>query len=447
MVVADDTILLVQAQTGGEEVDVTQGAHITNIATITAIAATMGIQIIEEALEVVNSRSCGDGDGGSDSLTVTTSLTSGGDDLDRTVRAGHQLHLCSSHHSDDDDEEDEGEDGRQRREDERRDDRYSSRRRNPYSKSTTTPTGADAMDDSSRGGKRRVVRFAPFDTHGCVVSTPTGKVAKNLPWTDIFGITGRYTGRVDDDKMEPHGPGVLIYRDRCPRIAAWENGIPVRAWEPWTENPKEEEERSFISDITSSIASANSGRRNYKSFLPHVTLGDMPALQDMVLESKTAAKVGATLRLHDFAWILRSDYRWTYAIVAERSDTALRFVVDTVGSTKSYSRKYWGRSIRLVAATPRKLSSIHEAPALPIMVRRPGTLRAVQEEFALSSSSFNAACSQWANEYERAIKKRPGNFHVEEEPDEPLLPLLPELPHKEEEERRPSIDSVLSLFE
>ena len=63
-----------------------------------------------------------------------------------------------------------------------------------------------------------------------------------------------------------------------------------------------------------------------------------------------------TLRPLDFAWILRSDGAWRYAIVADRptdyrgEGPGIRFVVDTEGNTKTYRLKNWGGAVRLPAA-------------------------------------------------------------------------------------------------
>ena len=56
----------------------------------------------------------------------------------------------------------------------------------------------------------------------------------------------------------------------------------------------------------------------------------------------------ALLEKHDFAFILRSNGQWTYAIIANREDDFILFVVDTVGDTKVLKKKNWATSIRLV---------------------------------------------------------------------------------------------------
>lgn len=59
------------------------------------------------------------------------------------------------------------------------------------------------------------------------------------------------------------------------------------------------------------------------------------------------------LRIHDFAWILRSSREWTYAIIADfpvesGEDASIRFVIDKMGNTKTLTMKHWVKCIRLV---------------------------------------------------------------------------------------------------
>lgn len=73
---------------------------------------------------------------------------------------------------------------------------------------------------------------------------------------------------------------------------------------------------------------------------------------DMVVESSPAraAEAVASLRKHDFAWVMRSDGSYTYAIVACFSEEHFLFLMDEEGSTKKVARKHWGKgSVRLVS--------------------------------------------------------------------------------------------------
>lgn len=105
------------------------------------------------------------------------------------------------------------------------------------------------------------------------------------------------------------------------------------------------------------MSMSSSSLQLYDTYLPHLEIGDHPTKHD-VLESDPR-KINL-LQVHDFAWIKRSNDRWTYAIIAEREDGKIcrdqgliRFVVDGGGSTKVFSRKHWATSIRLVNP-PRK---------------------------------------------------------------------------------------------
>eukprot|EP00804_Cyclotella_cryptica_P021840 CCRYP_000821-RA/>CCRYP_000821-RA protein AED:0.01 eAED:0.01 QI:142/1/1/1/0/0/2/582/663 len=65
-----------------------------------------------------------------------------------------------------------------------------------------------------------------------------------------------------------------------------------------------------------------------------------------------AAKEASTLRVGDAAFIKRSDLKWTYAVVTERtvSDDAvtLRFEVDVAKNRKSFPESQWGKYIRVI---------------------------------------------------------------------------------------------------
>ncbi|KAL7519835.1 hypothetical protein ACHAWX_004584 [Stephanocyclus meneghinianus] len=65
-----------------------------------------------------------------------------------------------------------------------------------------------------------------------------------------------------------------------------------------------------------------------------------------------AAKEASNLRVGDAAFIKRSDLKWTYAIVTERTvnDNAvtLRFEVDTAKNRKSFPENQWGKYIRVI---------------------------------------------------------------------------------------------------
>lgn len=72
------------------------------------------------------------------------------------------------------------------------------------------------------------------------------------------------------------------------------------------------------------------------------------------------------LRHLDAAFVRRSDGSWTYAIMADRTDDSIRFVVNRKGSTKSYPKNIWRSSVRRVRVlTQRKgdLFVVKDGPA------------------------------------------------------------------------------------
>jgi len=78
-----------------------------------------------------------------------------------------------------------------------------------------------------------------------------------------------------------------------------------------------------------------------------------------------------SLKIHDFAFIRRSNGEWCYSIVAKKNkppdagksgryvveseDESILFVTDARGSTKCIKRKHWGKMIRLVKHSHMKL--------------------------------------------------------------------------------------------
>merc|ERR1712029_762603 len=90
--------------------------------------------------------------------------------------------------------------------------------------------------------------------------------------------------------------------------------------------------------------SSKAGGRD--TYLHHLDLGDSPSPRDMATNSDPGEIDG--LRTHAFAFVLRSDRSWTYAILAGREKDAMLFVVDTEGNTKNLSRDRWPTMVRPV---------------------------------------------------------------------------------------------------
>ncbi|KAL3787533.1 hypothetical protein HJC23_013742 [Cyclotella cryptica] len=149
----------------------------------------------------------------------------------------------------------------------------------------------------------------------------------SLPWTD-----GKYTGQVNQ-LIQPHGIGWIQYRDGTVLTATWCNGLPMRP--------------ASVQDVTQVTPLSQRPRE--------LTLGDIATPQDMHIEPnpQKAHENAASLRLHSFAFILRSNGDWTYAILTNRPvesgpEASIRFVLDTEGRTKILKSKYWSKCIRLV---------------------------------------------------------------------------------------------------
>jgi len=56
-----------------------------------------------------------------------------------------------------------------------------------------------------------------------------------------------------------------------------------------------------------------------------------------------------TLEMHDFAFVRRSNGSYSYAIIAERSEECMVFVMNYSGATKIISKKHWGKLVRPVS--------------------------------------------------------------------------------------------------
>ena len=92
------------------------------------------------------------------------------------------------------------------------------------------------------------------------------------------------------------------------------------------------------------------------------SLGEKPrSSSHIIIESSTqkATEMVSRLKIHDFAWIKRSNGSWTYAILAYKSyienalgikEECLVFAMSTRGATRAIKKHQWAECIRLVAA-------------------------------------------------------------------------------------------------
>eukprot|EP01083_Nonionella_stella_P254988 875724_1 len=124
-----------------------------------------------------------------------------------------------------------------------------------------------------------------------------------------------------------------------------------------------------LNSSTDSHAKASPRCTSCDTFLDHLSIGDAGSSQDMMPVS-TPSMI-QPLKKHDFAFIRRSDGRWTYAIIADRQDDHILFVVDPDGSTKNISRRKLLSGVRIVNAkqqerfTPEFQDSSPSAPSTP----------------------------------------------------------------------------------
>ena len=186
-----------------------------------------------------------------------------------------------------------------------------------------------------------------------------GSTVIRLPWTDRHGCTAHYTGQVN--KLgQPHGIGVLRYSDGRAHSSSWCNGMSLQN-EPSSKPDKQKgldrikdgcrfDPLPFESDAFSYQPTQQVCKSKHK-----LKLGDFGTTQDMHIETdrEEAYAKAASLPIHSFAFVRRSNGEWIYAIVANRPvengpEASIRFVVDQEGNTKTLKCKYWSTCIRLV---------------------------------------------------------------------------------------------------
>lgn len=223
-------------------------------------------------------------------------------------------------------------------------------------------------------------------------NTPTmsrpGTRVLNLPWTDHRGIQAYYSGGVNV-LIQPHGYGTLVYEDGTSVQSMWNNGTSLQ--DDWHHRWKKKRSasctykksrsapnvgnvpaamvspiyrklsRSFEADKIDGEASRSpSCIRDLSGFtdIPfrlHYNLGDIGTPDDMIVERDPVKghQNVSSLKVHDFAFVLRSNGTWTYAIVADFPERGTRrmsvhFVMNAKGSTKTVERRHWAKFVRLV---------------------------------------------------------------------------------------------------
>lgn len=199
----------------------------------------------------------------------------------------------------------------------------------------------------------------------------------SLPWRVNDGsrdIDGRYTGDINLS-FQPHGRGILRFDDGMSNITGqWINGEIAKPTHNSDEQrmtyrrsktvPESLDQDTRCEHVkispgqeidTAQCASSAAPSTTSLAHLNYV-LGDVVKSDHhmIVPASETEAlSHGSSLNALDFAFVLRSNGSWTYAIVAERLfhedlGLVLRFVLEKKGTTKTIRRKYWQKGVRPV---------------------------------------------------------------------------------------------------
>ena len=208
------------------------------------------------------------------------------------------------------------------------------------------PTLSQRRENAGTGSQRTNAQT----TANNIRRKPKRQVVSWLPWRDDRGTLGHYTGQVNE-RRQPDGRGALIYEGGSAKTSIWKNGTPIRFWIPGEKKKKKKKTRSSGVNKKQMSSSNRNDISNFdrSTFLPHLDLGDAGTTRDMILfehSPSIALKIMNSLRVHDFAFIQRSSGQWTYAIIAEKREDAIRFVVNGNGDTKTLSKKHWYTSIR-----------------------------------------------------------------------------------------------------
>lgn len=214
--------------------------------------------------------------------------------------------------------------------------------RSPIANLTSEASSISDLGDSDEDNiHRRRVHFSPIEAFACDQPEylPVAAVVRSISWADHKGQRGQYTGQVNEH-MQPHGSGALVYDDTgVARTCIWKDGMPMQPWRP----KKKRTDVHHIPELPLTPRCAG-----HDTYLHHLDIGDIGTPQDMLQEKESDMDKIDALQVHDFAFVLRSDGQWTYAIIADKQDYHLLFVVDTTGSTKYVLMRYWSDCIRLV---------------------------------------------------------------------------------------------------
>jgi hypothetical protein len=175
-----------------------------------------------------------------------------------------------------------------------------------------------------------------------VVSSNTGSGLSSRPtkvvclqWVDRRGMVDHFTGDVNE--MIPHGRGVLVYENGLVLDCHWCNGTPSA--EVTDETASDQKEQGRV-------------KKKSRQFHPDYDLGMAARSRHDMVENddkEKAMECISRLEMWDFAFVRRTNNKWTYSIISDRTEDSIRFVVDDVGRTKMIDRKGWLKNIRCLS--------------------------------------------------------------------------------------------------
>eukprot|EP00984_Skeletonema_dohrnii_P017129 scaffold7730_cov78-Skeletonema_dohrnii-CCMP3373.AAC.1 len=115
-----------------------------------------------------------------------------------------------------------------------------------------------------------------------------------------------------------------------------------------------------------SLTSFNSNDTGKPISLEEYSIGDKAKLNDLFsldISREDAALEAKSLEVGDAAFILRSDYNWTYAVVIDKTavpdgQSSLRFEVGADKSRKTFFEAQWGKYVRVIKTTSRAVPGL-----------------------------------------------------------------------------------------
>jgi len=115
-----------------------------------------------------------------------------------------------------------------------------------------------------------------------------------------------------------------------------------------------------------SLTSFNSNDTGKPISLEEYSIGDKAELNDLLsldISREDAALEAKSLEVGDAAFILRSDYNWTYAVVIDKAvvpdgQSSLRFEVGADKSRKTFFEAQWGKYVRVIKTTSRAVPGL-----------------------------------------------------------------------------------------